>query len=62
MSSICSLACAGVARELSAHGVSQRSVKALAEEAGRQWTAQFNPRPAGQAEFEALLGAALRGE
>ncbi|NOT30674.1 MAG: iron-containing alcohol dehydrogenase, partial [Planctomycetes bacterium] len=56
------LAHCGVARELAAHGVSQRDVPALAEEAARQWTAQFNPRPVGGPEFELLLGAALRGE
>jgi len=54
-----SLAAAGVAPSLAAHGVRREQLPALAEEASRQWTAQFNPRPVGRAEFEALLAAAL---
>lgn len=36
-------------------------VAPLAEIAARQWTAQFNPRPVGRAEFERILGSALHG-
>ena len=55
------LAVAGIPRALGAHGVSAERVPALAEEASRQWTAQFNPRPVGAAELEALLRAGLNG-
>ncbi len=55
------LALAGVAPALAAHGVTRAQLPALAEEAARQWTAQFNPRPVGPAELEALLEAALHG-
>jgi alcohol dehydrogenase len=50
---------AGLARDLRAHGVKAEHLSALADEARRQWTAQFNPRPLGRAELEALLAAAL---
>lgn len=50
-----SLELAGVARRLSERGVARAQLPALAEEAGRQWTAQFNPRPLGRAELEGLL-------
>ena len=53
------LAAAGVAPALAAHGVRREQLPALAEEASRQWTAQFNPRPLGRAEFEALLCEAM---
>jgi alcohol dehydrogenase len=55
------LVAAGVAQQLDAHGVRPAGVPALAEEASRQWTAQFNPRPVGRAELETILGSALRG-
>jgi alcohol dehydrogenase len=53
------LAAAGIAADLGAHGVRAESVSALAEEATRQWTAQFNPRAVGRAEFAELLRTAL---
>lgn len=37
--------------------VRSEDVPALAEEASRQWTAQFNPRPVGHGELAALLAA-----
>jgi alcohol dehydrogenase len=48
---------AGLEESTRAHGVRPEDVPALAEEASRQWTAQFNPRPVGQSELEALLAA-----
>ena len=36
---------AGVPRRLAAYGISEKDLPDLAEEAGRQWTAQYNPRP-----------------
>lgn len=50
-----SLELAGVARRLSERGVARAQLPALAAEASRQWTAQFNPRPAGPAELAGLL-------
>jgi alcohol dehydrogenase len=55
------LAEAGIARDLRAHGVAAQRLPALAEEASRQWTAQFNPRAVGAAELEGLLAAAHDG-
>ena len=55
------LARSGVARAQTARGVSRDGLATLAEEASRQWTAQFNPRPVTRAELEALLAAALEG-
>lgn len=46
---------------LAAHGLTPERLPALAEEASRQWTAQFNPRPVGRTELEALLGAVRTG-
>jgi alcohol dehydrogenase len=43
---------------LSALEVPRAAIRSLAAEAARQWTAQFNPRPVGVREFEALYGAA----
>ncbi len=43
------------------HGLTPERVPALAEEASRQWTAQFNPRPVGRDELEGLLRAVLAG-
>jgi len=57
----CCFSSAGIARDLGAHGVRSERFLALAEEASRQWTAQFNPRPVGRAEFVELLQAGLRG-
>lgn len=56
------LTLAGVARPLAQHGVTIDKLGALAEEASRQWTAQFNPRAVGPREFEGLLAATLRAE
>ncbi len=36
---------AGVPRRLAAYGISEKDLPDLAEEAARQWTAQYNPRP-----------------
>ena len=49
---------AGVPRRLDAHGVQVEAVGALAAEAARQWTAQFNPRSVGDAEFRVLFETA----
>jgi alcohol dehydrogenase len=43
---------------LSSAGLVAADVPALAEQAAGQWTAQFNPRPVGAAEFERLYRAA----
>ena len=40
-------------------GVTDADVRALAEDADTQWTAQFNPRPVDIAGFESLYAAAL---
>jgi alcohol dehydrogenase len=53
------LAAAGLEPGLAAHGVRAELVAALAEEAARQWTGQFNPRPVGRAELEELLRSRL---
>lgn len=50
---------AGLSRHLEKFGVGKRDLPPLAEEAARQWTAQFNPRPIGAAAFEGLYEAAL---
>ena len=42
-------------------GVEERHLPALAEEAARQWTAQFNPRPVTAAELLEIYRAAHRG-
>jgi alcohol dehydrogenase len=51
---------AGIARSLGDLGVGAEAIPALAAEAARQWTAQFNPRPIEAADFAALFEAALR--
>lgn len=43
-----------IPRTLSPHGVPRSDLPMLASEAATQWTGRFNPRPVGQAEFEAL--------
>jgi len=49
---------AGLPRRLSECGVKRESLEMLAEEASRQWTASFNPRPVGRDElFEIYLSA-----
>ena len=42
------------------HGVSADALPALANEASRQWTAQFNPRDVGEAELLGLYRRAMR--
>ena len=44
---------------LSQSGVSEKDIPRLAEEAARQWTAQFNPRRVAAPEFEELYTAAF---
>jgi alcohol dehydrogenase len=50
---------ANIARSLGDLGVKRSKVKVLAEEAARQWTASFNPRPVSAKEFEDLYSAAF---
>ncbi len=50
---------AGLPRSLRSFGVSDQAIPRLAEEAARQWTAQFNPRRVGVPGFEKLYAAAL---
>lgn len=50
---------AGLPRTLEPCGVKPKDIPRLAEEAARQWTAQFNPRPVAAADFQALYTAAL---
>jgi alcohol dehydrogenase len=47
-------AVAGIPGTLAAAGVDPAAIPELAADAARQWTAGFNPRPIGQAGFEAL--------
>jgi alcohol dehydrogenase len=46
-------------RNLEHFGVKPMDIPRLAEEAARQWTAQFNPRTATASDFERLYAAAL---
>jgi alcohol dehydrogenase len=50
---------AGLARSLAQHGVRAEAIPQLAEDASRQWTATFNPRPLGAFDFAGLYRAAL---
>lgn len=50
---------AGVPRSLADCGVEPAKIKLLAEEATRQWTANFNPRPLALEDFVALYEAAF---
>ncbi len=50
---------AGLPTSLTECGVERARVPLLAEEAASQWTAGFNPRPLGKAEFERLYEAAF---
>ncbi len=50
---------AGLSRDLGSFGLSRKDVGGLAEEAARQWTAQFNPRRVTAADFEQIYSAAL---
>jgi len=53
------LAFAGLPYSLTGSGVKTDHIPQLAQEAARQWTAQFNPRTVAAADFEQLYGAAL---
>ena len=50
---------AGIPRSLADCGVEASKIKLLAEEASRQWTANFNPRPIATEDFIALYEAAF---
>jgi alcohol dehydrogenase len=50
---------AGFPRSLADCGVARPRIKALAAEAARQWTAGFNPRPAGETDFVRLYEEAF---
>ncbi len=49
----------GLPCSLSQCGVKRSKIPALAEEASRQWTAQFNPRPVVKKDFVSLYDAAF---
>jgi len=53
------LAAARLPRSLEECGVKKEAIPMLAEEAARQWTAQFNPRPVAVNDFVALYEAAF---
>ena len=53
---------AGLSQTLSPCGVTLDSIPILAEEAARQWTAGFNPRPVTKEDFVDLYRAAFNGE
>jgi alcohol dehydrogenase len=55
------LVSAGFPRTLAACGVEPAALPALAAEAARQWTAQFNPRPVTEADLAELFAAAYEG-
>ncbi len=50
---------AGLPRTLDRCGVKQEDVPRLADEAARQWTARFNPRPVSAADFQQLYTVSL---
>lgn len=50
---------AGMPPSLAACGVGEADIEALAEEAARQWTAGFNPRPVDAGDLAGLYRAAL---
>ena len=50
---------AGLPRSLKHCGVAAKDIPRLADEAARQWTAQFNPRPVASSDFEKLYAQAL---
>src|ERR1051326_2607201 len=50
---------AQIARSLADLGVKRSKIKILAEEAAKQWTASFNPRPIGAKDFDRLYAAAF---
>jgi alcohol dehydrogenase class IV len=41
------------------YGVTSEVIPELAKMASQQWTAQFNPRPVAQNDFESLYASAL---
>jgi alcohol dehydrogenase len=49
----------GMATGISSLGVTEEIIPTLAAEAAKQWTAQFNPVPAGEPEMAALYRASL---
>lgn len=53
------LGVASLPHSLKGSAVKAADIPQLAQEAARQWTAQFNPRPVAAAEFEQLFMAAL---
>lgn len=53
---------AGMPRSLADCGVQASLIPTLAEEAARQWTGSFNPRPVAAKEFADLYQAALEGQ
>ncbi len=53
------LQCTGLDTGLGRLGVPQTWLASLADEAGRQWTAGFNPRPITAADFESIYQQAL---
>jgi alcohol dehydrogenase len=50
---------AGMPRSLADCGVTRSSIPLLADEAAKQWTAGFNPRPVSEKDFIGLLEAAF---
>jgi alcohol dehydrogenase len=50
---------AGLSRALDQAGVKPGDLPRLADEAARQWTAQFNPQPVTASDFQHLYTAAL---
>jgi alcohol dehydrogenase len=50
---------ASIPRRLSDYGIHKTDVAMLAQEAARQWTAQFNPRPVTVHDFQAIYTRAL---
>lgn len=54
------LGLAGLPRKLADCGVTPDALPTLAEEAARQWTAQFNPRPVAKEDFLRLYESVLR--
>ena len=52
---------AGMPRRLAGSGAEAKLIPLLAEEATRQWTAAFNPRPVSKEDFETLYENAFAG-
>lgn len=53
---------AGMPRSLAECGVQSSMIPTLADEAARQWTATFNPRPIAARDFAALFQMAFEGQ